>query len=114
MSNLDYSGVLVSFMLAYAMFSPIAGRGVGEAGNLPACIKIVAERVPAGLRTLAIGVLNVGAGLGAIVAPPVVVWLMLQRRFAAPGQEMASDSMSSCRTMRNLLAPMALRIANSC
>ena len=33
---------------------------------------------------------------------------------AAPQQDMASDSMSSCRTMRNRLAPMALRIANSC
>lgn len=63
--------------------------GVGEAGNFPACVKIVAEQVPSELRALATGVFNVGAGLGAVVAPPLVVWLILrwgwQASFLATG-----------------------------
>ncbi len=51
--------------------------GVGEAGNFPACVKIVAEQIPAESRTLATGIFNIGAGLGAIVAPPLVAWLIL-------------------------------------
>jgi MFS transporter, ACS family, hexuronate transporter len=50
--------------------------GVGEAGNLPGCVRVVAEQVPAELRSLATGIFNVGAGLGAIVAPPLVAWLI--------------------------------------
>ena len=130
MSNLGYSEVLFAFILAYAIFSPIAGRfidrigtrlglaysvvfwslasmlhaasvgpwslgtfrfllGVGEAGNYPACVKTVAEQVPAERRALATGVFNVGAGLGAVIAPPFVVWLILHHgwrtAFLVPG-----------------------------
>jgi ACS family hexuronate transporter-like MFS transporter len=117
MSNLNYSEVLIAFLLAYALFQPVMGRfidwigtrpgmalaaifwsvasilhatagstfsfgvfrflvGVGEAGNFPGCVKIVAEQIPAELRALATGVFNAGAGLGAIVAPPLVAWLI--------------------------------------
>ncbi|HOA72672.1 MAG TPA: MFS transporter [Phycisphaerae bacterium] len=46
--------------------------GVGEAGNFPAAIKTVGEWFPAKERALATGILNVGTGVGAMLAPPVV------------------------------------------
>ncbi len=46
--------------------------GIGEAGNFPAAIKTVSEWFPARERAMATGILNVGAGAGAILAPPLV------------------------------------------
>jgi MFS transporter, ACS family, hexuronate transporter len=51
--------------------------GLGEAGNWPASVKVVAEWFPAEERALASGVFNSGSAVGAILAPPVVVWLLL-------------------------------------
>lgn len=51
--------------------------GVGEAGNFPGAIKTVSEWFPARERALATGILNVGAGLGAMVAPPAVGVIIL-------------------------------------
>ena len=52
--------------------------GMGEAGNWPAGVKIVSEWFPARERALAAGIFNSGAAIGAIVAPPLVTWLVLQ------------------------------------
>ncbi len=52
-----------------------AALGVGEAGNFPAAIKVVAEWFPASERSLATGIFNSGSNVGAIVAPLVVPWL---------------------------------------
>ena len=51
--------------------------GTGEAGNWPACVKVVAEWFPARERALASGIFNSGSAAGAILAPPLVVWLLL-------------------------------------
>jgi ACS family hexuronate transporter-like MFS transporter len=51
--------------------------GAGEAGNWPACVKVVAEWFPVEERALASGIFNSGSAAGAILAPPVVVWLLL-------------------------------------
>jgi ACS family hexuronate transporter-like MFS transporter len=51
--------------------------GTGEAGNWPASVKVVAEWFPAEERALASGIFNSGAAVGAILAPPAVVWLLL-------------------------------------
>jgi ACS family hexuronate transporter-like MFS transporter len=51
--------------------------GTGEAGNWPACVKVVAEWFPVEERALASGIFNSGSAAGAILAPPVVVWLLL-------------------------------------
>jgi ACS family hexuronate transporter-like MFS transporter len=51
--------------------------GAGEAGNWPACVKVVAEWFPVKERALASGIFNSGSAAGAILAPPVVVWLLL-------------------------------------
>jgi ACS family hexuronate transporter-like MFS transporter len=51
--------------------------GAGEAGNWPACVKVVAEWFSVKERALASGIFNSGSAAGAILAPPVVVWLLL-------------------------------------
>ncbi|HKS94716.1 MAG TPA: MFS transporter, partial [Terriglobia bacterium] len=51
--------------------------GIGEAGNWPASVKVVAEWFPVNERALASGIFNSGSSVGAILAPPVVVWLLL-------------------------------------
>ena len=50
--------------------------GIGEAGNWPAAVKVVAEWFPARERALACGIFNSGAAIGAIIAPPLMAWLV--------------------------------------
>jgi MFS transporter, ACS family, hexuronate transporter len=52
--------------------------GFGEAGNWPASVKVVAEWFPVEERALASGIFNSGSAVGAILAPPVVVWVLVQ------------------------------------
>ncbi len=52
--------------------------GAGEAGNFPASIKTVAEWFPVKERALATGIFNAGTNVGAVLAPPLVVWLTLK------------------------------------
>ena len=51
--------------------------GMGEAGNWPGAVKVVAEWFPENERALASGIFNSGSAAGAILAPPVVAWLLL-------------------------------------
>jgi MFS transporter, ACS family, aldohexuronate transporter len=48
--------------------------GLFEAANYPAALKAISEWFPRSERSTAVGLLNVGPGLGAILAPPVVAW----------------------------------------
>lgn len=48
---------------------------VGEAGNFPAAIKATAEYFPQKERSLATGIFNSGANIGAILAPLSVPWI---------------------------------------
>lgn len=63
--------------------------GMGEAGNWPGAIKVVAEWFPESERALACGIFNSGSAVGAIIAPPVVAYLILhygwETAFAAVG-----------------------------
>jgi MFS transporter, ACS family, hexuronate transporter len=52
--------------------------GMGEAGNWPAGVKVVTEWFPEKERALASGIFNSGSSIGAILAPPLVAWLLLQ------------------------------------
>jgi MFS transporter, ACS family, hexuronate transporter len=52
--------------------------GIGEAGNWPAAVKVVAEWFPEKERALACGIFNSGSSVGAILAPPLVAFLILQ------------------------------------
>jgi ACS family hexuronate transporter-like MFS transporter len=49
--------------------------GFGEAGNFPAAIKATAEYFPKKERSLATGIFNSGANVGAILAPMTVPWI---------------------------------------
>ncbi len=50
--------------------------GLGEAGNWPGAIKTIASWFPKSERGFATAVFNLGSSTGAIVAPPLVVWIM--------------------------------------
>jgi ACS family hexuronate transporter-like MFS transporter len=52
--------------------------GLGESGNFPAAIKTVAEWFPQNERSLATGMFNSGANVGAILAPLLVPWVTLR------------------------------------
>jgi ACS family hexuronate transporter-like MFS transporter len=51
--------------------------GLGEAGNWPAAVRMVAEWFPESERALASGIFNSGAAVGAIIAPPLVAYILL-------------------------------------
>jgi len=51
--------------------------GIGEAANFPAANKAIAEWFPANERSLAVGIVTAGPGLGSILAPPVVAALVV-------------------------------------
>jgi MFS transporter, ACS family, hexuronate transporter len=57
--------------------------GIGESGNFPASIKTISEWFPARERALATGVFNMGAGFGAIIAPPLIGVLIMYHGWQA-------------------------------
>jgi ACS family hexuronate transporter-like MFS transporter len=63
--------------------------GIGESGNFPAAIKTVAEWFPKKERAFATGIFNGGSNVGAILAPAIVPWIVLnwhwQAAFVATG-----------------------------
>jgi MFS transporter, ACS family, hexuronate transporter len=52
--------------------------GLGEAGNWPGAAKAAAEWFPSKERAFAMAIFNSGASIGAVVAPPLIVWVALQ------------------------------------
>ncbi len=52
--------------------------GMGEAGNWPAAVKVVAEWFPESERAMASGIFNSGSAVGAILAPPIVAYMLLR------------------------------------
>ncbi|HWR15331.1 MAG TPA: MFS transporter [Terriglobales bacterium] len=52
-----------------------ATLGLGEAGNWPGAAKASAEWFPIRERALAMAIFNSGASFGAVIAPPLVIWL---------------------------------------
>lgn len=51
--------------------------GVGEGGGFPAATRVVAEWFPARERATAMGIINAGTGIGGILAPPLIAWIIL-------------------------------------
>ena len=49
--------------------------GMGESGNFMAAFKAVSEWYPAKERALVHGIIQSGAAIGAILAPPVITWI---------------------------------------
>ena len=52
--------------------------GLGESGNFPAALKSIAEWFPRKERSLAAGIFNSGANLGAIVAPLLIPFITVR------------------------------------
>jgi len=51
--------------------------GLTEAAGIPAGVKATTEWFPAKERSVAIGWFNIGSSVGAVLAPPLVVWAIL-------------------------------------
>lgn len=60
---------------SFAVFRGLLG--ITEAGNFPGAIKAVGQWFRPKERTLATGILNMGAGFGAMIAAPLVAYLIL-------------------------------------
>jgi len=68
----------VGIVLPVSVAGFMVGRfvlAVGEAGNFPAAIKTVGEWFPRKERSLATGIFNSGANIGAILAPLMTPWI---------------------------------------
>src|SRR5580693_7636928 len=57
--------------------------GVGEAGNYPAGVKVIGEWFLPQERSLASGIFNSGAAIGAMLAPPLLAWTVLEMGWQA-------------------------------
>lgn len=87
-SRLGYTIIMGTWSLAamsHAFASSALGFGIarfflglGEAGNFPAAIKTVADWFPRKERSLATGIFNSGANLGAMLAPAMVPWITIR------------------------------------
>jgi MFS transporter, ACS family, hexuronate transporter len=78
------TGVWSLAAMGHALVTSVFGFGVarfflglGESGNFPAAIKATAEWFPPKERSLATGIFNSGANMGAILAPAIVPWVAL-------------------------------------
>ena len=52
--------------------------GMGEAGNWPGGVKVVAEWFPESERAMASGIFNSGSAVGALLAPPIVAYILIR------------------------------------
>jgi ACS family hexuronate transporter-like MFS transporter len=71
---------IIGIVLPVSVLGFIVGRivlAIGEAGNFPAAVKTVAEWFPRKERSLATGIFNSGANIGAILAPLTIPWVAL-------------------------------------
>ena len=76
------ASVLAAIGLSYSASAAgfIAARfalGLGEAGNFPGAIKVVAEWFPKRERALATGLFNSGTNVGALATPLIVPWITI-------------------------------------
>jgi ACS family hexuronate transporter-like MFS transporter len=51
--------------------------GLGEGGGFPAATKVIAEWFPVAERSTAMGIVNAGTAVGAVIAPPVIAAIVL-------------------------------------
>src|SRR5580658_1735257 len=92
-------GVWSVSALCHSLVSTVGGfevvrffLGLGESGNFPAALKAVAEWFPKKERSLAAGIFNSGANLGAIVAPLLIPFITV--RFGWPYAFLAASAAS--------------------
>lgn len=76
---LFWSVACASHGLAGGVLALAASRlllGAGEGGGFPAATRAVAEWFPVKERSTAMGIINAGTGLGGILAPPLIAWVI--------------------------------------
>lgn len=81
-----FAGMMVLWSLACASHGLASGfvmlavsrflLGMGEGGGFPAATKAVAEWFPARERSTAMGIINAGTSVGAVVAPPAIALII--------------------------------------
>lgn len=81
-----FAWIMVTWSLACASHGAATGfrslavsrflLGLGEGGGFPAATKAVAEQCPVRDRTTAMGVINAGTAVGAMVAPPAIAAIL--------------------------------------
>jgi ACS family hexuronate transporter-like MFS transporter len=74
-----WSAASASHALATGFRSLLVSRlllGAGEGGGFPAATKAVAEWFPARERSTAMGLINAGTAIGAVVAPPAIALIL--------------------------------------
>jgi ACS family hexuronate transporter-like MFS transporter len=75
-----WSLACASHSLATGFWMLAASRfllGVGEGGGFPAATKVIAEWFPPKDRSTAMGVVNAGTAVGAVIAPPAIAAIIL-------------------------------------
>ena len=60
----------------WSFFGLRVSLGLTEAANYPGATKAVAQWFPAKERSTAVGIVMLGSGLGAIITPPLTVWIL--------------------------------------
>jgi ACS family hexuronate transporter-like MFS transporter len=70
-ASMAHAAARTAFGFGVARFA----LGLGESGNFPTAIKVVAEWFPKKERALATGIFNAGSNVGAVVAPAIVPWI---------------------------------------
>ena len=76
----DY-GIAALLGLPFSVVMLAASRlllGVGEGGGFPAATRAVTEYFPVQERSTAMGMINAGTAVGAVVAPPLIALILLQ------------------------------------
>jgi ACS family hexuronate transporter-like MFS transporter len=74
-----WSLACASHSLATGFWMLAASRfllGAGEGGGFPAATKVIAERFPVAERSTAMGIVNAGTAVGAVVAPPAIAAIL--------------------------------------
>ncbi|MCH6568637.1 MAG: MFS transporter [Acidobacteria bacterium] len=84
------AGMLHVLGRGFVSFFSLRGLlGFGEAANFPAALKAIAEWFPRAERSMAVGILTVGPGLGAVLSPPllglIIYYLGWRAAFIIPG-----------------------------
>ncbi len=75
-----WSLACASHGLAGGVIALVASRlllGVGEGGGFPAATRAVAEWFPVNDRATAMGIINAGTAVGAVVAPPLIALVLM-------------------------------------
>lgn len=75
-----WSLACASHGFAGGVFALAASRlllGIGEGGGFPAATRVVAEWFPVRDRATAMGIINAGTGVGGVIAPPLIAWIIL-------------------------------------